>query len=350
LAVMAVLIFVWLLRENLDLSTAKQAHIHIDSKHKNNVDGIKVFPKINTTITASNTKDVANATTTAAAVVPVKKEPAVGTTSDLYKQIIDDQATEIQTLRATIKSLEDEHNYKKREGATQTTPEVPLPIINKSKPTTTPSLRVVNVTATEDNDDDPPIMANSRVGDNDNKKTNANNAMEYNHSSSCPVPSLGPPEFSSDLAFYKVVHESPFPTCAAGSWVYKPEERMVLSEAHLRCLDQERQGNCHDPDAWKHTNDTAKQSRYNSILKNAVRNSPGILNASDPWVWKSTAEAYRVMDHHDMNAYRLRVRKLFASPAATRIYFVGGSLTRQWQHVMKCELEHVVGIDPNLVE
>lgn len=184
----------------------------------------------------------------------------------------------------------------------------------------------------------------SSHNNNNNNNNNHNNNEEKNHTSSCPVPPLDRRDFASDLEFYRAVHASPFPSCAAGSWVYRPAERIVLSAAHLQCLDGERQGNCHDPNAWKYTNDTAKLSRHKSLLANGVRNSPGILNASDPWVWESSSEPYRVMDRRDVERYRARIQQLFAAPS-TRVFLVGDSLTRQWQHAMKCELEHVVGME-----
>jgi len=164
----------------------------------------------------------------------------------------------------------------------------------------------------------------------------------------CPVLKLDHSQFSSHHELYKAVHESAFPACIAGSWIHHPSSRMVLSEEHLRCLDQERQGNCHDPDAWKHTNDTAKHSRHKSMLKEAVLNSPGILNASDPWVWTSDLEQYKALPMDNRGEYISRVRKLFGGEPVT-IFFVGDSLTRQWSHAMKCELEHVVGIPPDRV-
>ena len=165
----------------------------------------------------------------------------------------------------------------------------------------------------------------------------------------CPVPELDHSQFASHHELYKAVHESAFPACIAGSWIHQPGSRRVLSEEHLRCLDQERQGNCHDPDAWKHTEDPAKLSRHTSMLKKALLNSPGILNASDPWVWTSDLEQYKALPMDNRGDYISRVRKLFGGGAVT-IFFVGDSLTRQWSHAMKCELEHVVGIPPDRVE
>lgn len=109
----------------------------------------------------------------------------------------------------------------------------------------------------------------------------------------------------------------------------------MLSKAHLQCLDRERLGNC-------------LVSRHRRETK--FQNSPDILKASDPWMWESDAEPYRVMDGRDRDAYRLRVRKLFLRQEPFTTFLVGDSLTRQWQHAMKCELKHFIGIDPKFVE
>ena len=148
---------------------------------------------------------------------------------------------------------------------------------------------------------------------------------------------------NSDYEFYRAVHESPFPACAAGTWTYRPDLVVPVSEEHLMCLDRERQGNCHDPNSWINSSDTAKLSRHNLILKNAVRNSPGILNASDPWIWQSDWEQYKLVPYHKHNQddYRERIRKLLHGRS---IYFVGDSLTRQWQHSMRCEIVHILGL------
>ena len=55
---------------------------------------------------------------------------------------------------------------------------------------------------------------------------------------------------SSDHQLYRAVHESQFPACAAGTWTYRPDLVVFPSEEHLKCLDREVQGNCHDPNSW----------------------------------------------------------------------------------------------------
>jgi hypothetical protein len=148
----------------------------------------------------------------------------------------------------------------------------------------------------------------------------------------------------SELEFYTTIHNSEFPAEKAGEWIYKPDARAISpSKEHLHCLDQERQGNCHDPDAWKNTNDTAKLSRYNSMAAKAIANSPGILAGDDPWMWQSKLPQYRVLLFKDRDFYAKQVGKALRN---RKIYLVGDSLTRQWSQSMRCELIHVLGMSP----
>lgn len=151
------------------------------------------------------------------------------------------------------------------------------------------------------------------------------------------------PEYSLLLR----VHSTPEAALAAGQWVKRPAQSVHYTPEHLQCLDRERQGNCHDPDAWKTSNDTAKQSRHRAILKNAVANSPGILNASDPWVWESNYSAYQVLPYDDPVLYKQRIRRLLTNRT---IYLVGDSVTRQWAQVLRCELVHLLGFTTEQAE
>jgi hypothetical protein len=83
-----------------------------------------------------------------------------------------------------------------------------------------------------------------------------------------------------------------------------------------------------------------------------IWNSPGILDASDPWMWHSDLEEYKMVPYgkNNQDIYRERIRKLLLHPEGRTIYFVGDSLTRQWQHSMKCEIIHVLGISDQKAE
>ena len=85
----------------------------------------------------------------------------------------------------------------------------------------------------------------------------------------------------NEYEFYKWIHLEQYPASAAGKWTMRPMS--TLSPDHLSCLDLERQGNCHNEDAWRNSTDKARLTRHDSLLKGAIQNSPGILNASDPW-------------------------------------------------------------------
>ena len=148
----------------------------------------------------------------------------------------------------------------------------------------------------------------------------------------------------SEFEFYNTIHNSEFPAEKAGEWTYRPDARANNpSKEHLSCLDQERQGNCHDPDAWKNTNDTAKLSRYKSMAAKAIANSPGILSGYDPWMWQSKMQQYRVLEFKDRDFYARQVGKALNNRT---LYLVGDSLTRQWSQSMRCELIHVLGMSP----
>jgi len=82
----------------------------------------------------------------------------------------------------------------------------------------------------------------------------------------------------------KYAHQSPFPSIAAGQWVYHPEQAKHPSTQHLQCLNQERQGNCHNM-ATKHAR--PKQGLINATHKGHIENSPGMFQAMDPYVWES---------------------------------------------------------------
>lgn len=93
------------------------------------------------------------------------------------------------------------------------------------------------------------------------------------------------------LAFYTKVHTSSHPAAEAGEWIKKSDAAANLhrpSPEHLQCLDREYQGNCHDPE--KHRNVTTDAGYEHTIF-----NSPGIMDANDPWVWRSDNPLYQVM-------------------------------------------------------
>ncbi len=151
---------------------------------------------------------------------------------------------------------------------------------------------------------------------------------------------------TKEYEFYMSIHNTTFPAERAGAWVYRPDKALRPSAEHLQCLDQELQGNCHDPDAWKNTTLKHKLVRHENMEKKAIANSPGILAAKDPWFWQSNHPLMAVLDAEDKD-YERKVRTALQN---STIYLVGDSLTRQWSQVMRCELIHVFGIDEKVVE
>ena len=151
---------------------------------------------------------------------------------------------------------------------------------------------------------------------------------------------------TKEYEFYMSIHNNTFPVERAGAWVYRPDKALRPSAEHLQCLDQEMQGNCHDPDAWKKTTLKYKLIRHENMEKKALANSPGILAAKDPWSWQSNHPLMAVLDAEDKD-YERMVRTALQN---STIYLVGDSLTRQWSQVMRCELIHVFGIDEKVAE
>jgi hypothetical protein len=152
----------------------------------------------------------------------------------------------------------------------------------------------------------------------------------------------------NDTSIYNVpidlflsVHKSKYPAMQAGRWVHRPEEALHPSPKHLKCLDKELQGNCHDEKANLLSKLQPRQSRVENMKKGAVVNSPGILAANDPWVWESDIEEYKVMSyellHHPDTG-----NVLFANNRT--IYLLGDSLTRQWTQSLVCDAQHLFGM------
>jgi len=143
------------------------------------------------------------------------------------------------------------------------------------------------------------------------------------------------------------IHNSTAPARSAGKWVYRPDDEPVLSQEHLKCLDQERQGNCHDEDAWRYSKDKAKRSRHERLRFGGVVNSPGILKGHDPWVWESNLTLYQTIPvtRGDIKSYASVLKTIWGNNNSTtksKLYLVGDSLTRQWAQTIRCELMHVL--------
>jgi hypothetical protein len=152
------------------------------------------------------------------------------------------------------------------------------------------------------------------------------------------------------------VHNARFPSIAAGQWIDtsspsgmnhpllpSPEEtKSHYTEAHLECLAVEHQGNCYNHSALVEKEGKINL-RLNSMRAGTLQNSPGILNASDQWVWVSEDPAYKVIDYDDKDLLRSVVEN-------RTIYLIGDSLTRQWAHQMRCEFAHTLGLSEDAVQ
>ena len=80
--------------------------------------------------------------------------------------------------------------------------------------------------------------------------------------------------------------------------------------------------------------------RNETMPNKTIINSPGIMAANDPWIWQSNNPLYDVMPNGDVTEYSRRVREVIKPRT---IFMIGDSLTRQWAHMMHCELMHVLG-------
>ena len=169
-----------------------------------------------------------------------------------------------------------------------------------------------NVLTETDSDVNENSSNDNNISNEDDNKNKATATDLQQPTSDLELSSIFPQVYpkETEFDFYTKIHNSMYPVEQAGKWVYKPGIQAIHpSPDHLICLDQERQGNCHDEDAWKKSNDTAKQTRHNSLIKCYVANSPGILAANDPWVWQSELLQYRVLSNEDPDLYKKKVRK-----------------------------------------
>ena len=97
---------------------------------------------------------------------------------------------------------------------------------------------------------------------------------------------------ASQAAAALSVHAAATPAARVGSWVLGDPARdwltMPISEAHLTCLNEERQGNCYNDTANLLANDPAKLSRHQFLMRNgsAIYNDVGILQGRNSWAWR----------------------------------------------------------------
>lgn len=126
----------------------------------------------------------------------------------------------------------------------------------------------------------------------------------------------------------KNVHTSPFPAKAAGQWIYQPDQVQPPSHSYLKCLNQERHGNCHNSPTI-----SAKQPRKRAVLNGFVHNSPGMFTGMDPYMWESNLTDYKISSDYNSVQKLIKNRKFF---------LIGDSLTRQWRQSLLCEFQHLL--------
>jgi hypothetical protein len=161
----------------------------------------------------------------------------------------------------------------------------------------------------------------------------------------------------SGIEFMRHVHLSRYPVQEAGLWVKRPPHSHSpyyhYSPEHMECLDNERQGNCHNETANYLSDDVEAKSSRPDLIRNhnsSIQNSVEILEGYDPYVWVSDRDEYRTTsttttlnyldgddgDFDDVPFFRTRT--LIENRT---IYLVGDSVMRQWAAVLHCECIHV---------
>jgi hypothetical protein len=136
--------------------------------------------------------------------------------------------------------------------------------------------------------------------------------------------------------FFIKVHSAEHPVKQAGSWILRPSARRSLSAAHLNCLGEEIQGNCHDPTALKAG--SASSSRVGPLNAGSILNSRSILEGEFPGlVWLGASDEYKAITTDKLEVFTEILK-------STKFYLMGDSLTRQWAKSLECEMIHYFGL------
>jgi len=160
-----------------------------------------------------------------------------------------------------------------------------------------------------------------------------------------------------DLSFAATVHNSPAPVARVGSWVRANAQRDWLTtghtDVHLKCLDQERQGNCYE-NGGQGSNTEDRSSRYKFMHRagSSLKNSPGALVGRVDYAWR---------EHAGSEATGRLYREWSGPPAALinglqqvlgahgRVIVYGDSLSRQFAKTLECTFAHKLNITGRVV-
>jgi len=154
-------------------------------------------------------------------------------------------------------------------------------------------------------------------------------------------------------------HAAATPVSRIGSWVLGDPARDWLttniSEAHLACLNTERQGNCYNDTANLMAHDSARRSRYEVMKRNhsAIYNDMGILQGRNIWAWR-VAEDMDALEREMYSPVAWLQTELVGAVAAFvrsghKFFIIGDSLSRQFARTMQCSLEFKLGVTKQAV-
>ena len=137
-------------------------------------------------------------------------------------------------------------------------------------------------------------------------------------------------------------HRASSPAALAGKWIF-PERGKAFdwlqtkhSANHLKCLDQEFQGNCHADGNGSAKEANSSRHKFMAKLGSAILNSPSILQGRNVYSWRPRVPHPAL--NVSLNDLKARV-KSFQSTGG-RIHLIGDSLSRQFFKTLACMLSH----------
>ena len=140
------------------------------------------------------------------------------------------------------------------------------------------------------------------------------------------------------------IHKAPSPAASAGEWIFPQKDNAFdwlqtnQSAHHLKCLDQELQGNCHVDFPLKEVN----SSRHKFMAKpgSAILNSPSILHGENLYSWRPR------VPHPALNVSLddIKARVKSFKNTGGKIRLIGDSLSRQFYQTLVCMLSHKLQI------
>jgi hypothetical protein len=149
-----------------------------------------------------------------------------------------------------------------------------------------------------------------------------------------------------DIRIAQSTLQSKTPSLNVGKWVVGSNDWLQtgFSDRHVKCLEKERQGNCH---RYKNircdstSNCFSIQNNCSGIPRGVLKtitNSLDILNGAPTQVWESSNVHYKPWNG------TITELRIFLRSLRGKIYIVGDSLSRQFAHSLSCTLEHKLNI------